>query len=156
MMFLEKPYPRRRMLGQIGWFLLWLGTYAFALYLTPSTEGHGTHRQLGLPPCPSTLAFDRPCPGCGLTTSFTAMAHLSPIVAFKAHALGPILFVLFTLSALACGYYWLRGIRLNSDTKAFNWALGAIVVVFFAYGAVRFTLSDGYGPKPQRLSLSKR
>lgn len=41
-----------------------------AAMITPSVEGHGTHTQLGLPPCGFAMAFNRPCPTCGMTTSF--------------------------------------------------------------------------------------
>lgn len=33
-----------------------------------------------------------PCPGCGLTRSFTWLAHGHPIEAFRINALGPIVF----------------------------------------------------------------
>ena len=36
--------------------------------LTPDDRGHGTHEQLGLPPCTFYLIFKRPCPACGMTT----------------------------------------------------------------------------------------
>lgn len=38
----------------------------------PSRQGHGSHVQLGMPPCGWVVAFDRPCPTCGMTT---AVAH---------------------------------------------------------------------------------
>ncbi len=38
--------------------------------LTPDARGHGTHQQLGLPPCTFFVIFQRPCPACGMTTSW--------------------------------------------------------------------------------------
>ncbi len=38
--------------------------------LTPDARGHGTHQQLGLPPCTFYVIFQRPCPACGMTTSW--------------------------------------------------------------------------------------
>jgi hypothetical protein len=38
--------------------------------LTPDAHGYGTHQQLGLPPCTFYLIFQRPCPACGMTTSW--------------------------------------------------------------------------------------
>jgi hypothetical protein len=38
--------------------------------LTPDARGHGTHQQLGLPPCTFYLIFQRPCPACGMTTAW--------------------------------------------------------------------------------------
>lgn len=40
--------------------------------LEPAARGHGTHHQWGLPPCGWVIAFDKPCPTCGMTT---AVAH---------------------------------------------------------------------------------
>ena len=38
--------------------------------MTPDERGHGTHQQLGLPPCTFYVIFQRPCPACGMTTSW--------------------------------------------------------------------------------------
>jgi hypothetical protein len=137
---------RRRLTGQLLWFLLWFGTTGFAAFLSPDPHLHGTHQQLGLPPCPSVIFFHRPCPGCGLTTSFTAFVHGHWAQAFQAHAFGPALYALFTISALTCGWHWLRRVRFDTDTKLFNYALGTLVGVFLAYGAIRFSLTQNYQP----------
>ena len=44
--------------------------FAMARYLEPEPLGYGTHRQLGLPPCHFLWVTGRPCPSCGMTTSF--------------------------------------------------------------------------------------
>ena len=144
-----RPVENRRVLaGQLMWFLLWLGVTAFGLYLNPDPNGHGTHQQLGLPPCPSVLFFHRPCPGCGLTTSFTAFLHGHWAAAFQANAFGPVLYTLFTASALLCGWAWLKRIRFDNDTKHFNLALGTLVGVFLVYGAIRWYLMPNYRAYP--------
>lgn len=138
--------PNRKVLtGQLLWFLLWVGVTAFAIYLTPKPEGHGTHTELGLPPCPSVMFFGRPCPGCGLTTSFTATVHGNLPFAFHAHPLGPVLYALFTLSALACGYGYWKMKAFDTSSKIFNRSLGALVIIFFAFGLMRFALMPHYG-----------
>lgn len=38
--------------------------------LDPDPSGHGTHTQLGLPPCAFRARTGRPCPSCGMTTAF--------------------------------------------------------------------------------------
>src|SRR5438270_12571671 len=89
----ESAEPRKRLSGQLMFFGVWLAITGFGAYLHPDPSGHGTHTQLGLPPCPSVLLFNRPCPGCGLTTSFTAFIHGDLASAFHAHPLGPLLYV---------------------------------------------------------------
>jgi len=140
------PVARRKDLwGHLMWFLAWVGVTGFAIYLTPSASGHGTHTELGLPPCPSVLFLHRPCPGCGLTTSFTATVHGQFGAAFHAHPLGPLLYLTFTLSALACFYGWVQKKQLDTSSKSFNRFLGVFIVVFFAFGITRFALMGHYG-----------
>ena len=50
--------------------VLWL-----AATLKADPAGHGTHRQIGLPPCGFVIATGKPCPTCGMTTAFTHAAH---------------------------------------------------------------------------------
>ena len=42
-----------------------------ACWLRPDSNGFGTHRQLGLPPCTSVWLFGVRCPSCGMTTSWS-------------------------------------------------------------------------------------
>jgi hypothetical protein len=131
--------------GQLVWFALWAGVTGFGIYLHPSPLGHGTHTQLGLPSCPSVIFFGRPCPGCGLTTSFTATIHGHFREAFSAHPMGPLLYALFTATALLSMYAWIRTERVETSSKPFNWSLSALVLVFLVFGAYRFAVSPHYG-----------
>jgi hypothetical protein len=140
----EPVESRRSITGHLLWFGMWLGVTLVALWLTPNEAGHGTHRQLGFPPCPSVLMFDKPCPGCGLTTSFTASVHGQLGAALKAHPLGPAMYGLLSLSAFACLYgFWARK-RFVTTSAQFNWALGAAVAVFLIYGVIRFSTTSSY------------
>ena len=54
--------------------------FAVAAILSPyDADGrplsHGTHRQLGLPPCAMRLLTGLPCPSCGMTTSSSLFMH---------------------------------------------------------------------------------
>ncbi len=51
-----------------------LAVLGLAAFLSPSPEGLGTHTQLGLPTCGWIARHGRPCPTCGMTTSFTHAA----------------------------------------------------------------------------------
>ncbi len=46
-----------------------------AAYMSPESAGHGTHEQIGLPPCAWAVQFDAPCMTCGMTTAFAHAAE---------------------------------------------------------------------------------
>lgn len=138
MVHFDEGWPRRRLTGHLLWFGGWLFvTLVGLLFLVPSPKGHGTHTQLGLPPCPSVLFYQRPCPGCGLTTSFTALIHGDFAAAFRAHPFGPIFYFAWAATAIACLYGFIARRRFNTDGKAWNRTLGVLVAAFFVYGMVR-------------------
>jgi hypothetical protein len=61
--------PRGRLLlAAIG--LAACAALATATTLTPDARGYGTHEQLGWAPCWFRGAMGRPCPSCGMTTSW--------------------------------------------------------------------------------------
>lgn len=66
---------------------------AIGAWLAPSAEGHGTHTQLGMPPCGWVLAFDKPCPTCGMTTAFAYAARGDLGASFVAQPFGALLAV---------------------------------------------------------------
>lgn len=133
----------KRQLGtHLTWFGLWLAVTVIAAILTPNSHGHGTHQQLGLPPCPSVLLFGRPCPGCGLTTSFTAFVHGQFIHAFEANPFGPLLYIAFTISAFYCLYGFIKGVKFDMNTRRANWAIAAFVVAYLGFGAIRFAMTS--------------
>lgn len=63
--------------------------------LSPSAEGHGTHRQLGLPPCGFLTVTGYPCPSCGLTTSFAYFVRGNVLDSLRAQPFGTVLFLVF-------------------------------------------------------------
>jgi hypothetical protein len=73
--------------------LLAVAVIAVAWRLEPDRRGFGTHEQLGFRPCSFLSATGRPCFSCGMTTAFSAMAHLRPLRAFEANPLGALLFL---------------------------------------------------------------
>jgi hypothetical protein len=50
-----------------------------------------THRQLGLPRCNSVEYFGKPCPACGMTTSFALLTHGDVVNSLKANWVGTLL-----------------------------------------------------------------
>jgi hypothetical protein len=71
-----------------------LGLLAVAAWLEPSPAGIGTHQQLGLPPCTFWMLFGRPCPTCGMTTSWAHLVRGHVASAFRANAGGTLLAML--------------------------------------------------------------
>jgi len=52
---------------------------------------HGTHRQLGLPPCTMLSTVGVPCPSCGMTTSISLVFHGDVPAACRANWAGVLL-----------------------------------------------------------------
>jgi hypothetical protein len=52
-----------------------LGVLITAAVLVPSPTGVGTHTAMGLRPCQFLATTGLPCPGCGMTTSFSWFAR---------------------------------------------------------------------------------
>lgn len=150
----ERVSSRREILGQLLWFLAWAFVTGCGIFLTPSSHGHGTHQQLGLPPCPSVLLWQRPCPGCGLTTAFTSLLHGDISGSLRAHPLSFALYGLFTLSALVAFGAFLRGYRWDTNNPSSNRLLIWIFVVFFIFGLWRF-FTVRMVPMPEPLVWSR-
>ena len=91
----ERTKPLRATLGdRIGAgaiALMCLSVLSIAAWLTPASQGHGTHTQLGLTPCMWVAALDRPCPTCGMTTSFSYAGQGSWIQSAKTQPMGTLL-----------------------------------------------------------------
>jgi len=110
------------------------------LYLTPDPAGHGTHQQLGLPPCTIYYLTGRPCPSCGLTTSVSAILHGQFGLAWRANPMGfvivagAVVVALNSLSALL----WGRSVRI--ENTRFTLLLLALLALWLLHGLVRFAL----------------
>ncbi len=108
-----------------------------ALLFTPAPPGGDRVSILGwgMPPsCPSLVFWNRPCPGCGLTRSFVAVAHAQFDNAVAFHRLGPVLFGAILLSIPYRLVLWRagpnavpRGIQRVADYGVFL-LLGAMLV----------------------------
>lgn len=78
----------------LGFAWMALSPIGLARILEPSSEGVGTHQQLGLPPCTFLYLTSLPCPFCGMTTSWTHAAHLDLDAAIYTQPAGVVLFLL--------------------------------------------------------------
>lgn len=133
--------PARRPFDRAAWALAALAAWPVVIlsaWLRPDHRGFGTHQQLGLPPCSFEAMTHVPCPGCGLTTSFTNMAHLHVLDAFRAHLMGPLLFALTLGVALASPIGARRGWSVQG-ALALPW-LTAYLGMTLAAGMITFSI----------------
>lgn len=111
------------------------GVLAMALYLSPSPAGHGTHQQLGLPPCNFLAVFKVPCLSCGMTTSFSHVVRGHLLDGFAAQPFGAFL-ALCTLVALPlCAWSAWRGRSLAVPMAELRWRLWGPLLLVFLLGA---------------------
>lgn len=128
----------------------WIFATAIGALLTPNSSLHGTHQQLGLPPCPSAMLFDRPCPGCGLTTSWTALLHGNLAMALHAHPLGPLLYAAFTFVTGLSLVGFVRGWRFRSEARWFQGAALGLLSLVLVFGFARFAMTPHYATPIER------
>ncbi len=62
-----------------------------AFRLRPDPKGFGTHTQLGLWPCAFRLTTGRPCPTCGMTTSFSWFVRANLGQSWRANPAGSLI-----------------------------------------------------------------
>lgn len=93
----NRPLPRlkigARLMGAL-FALAALTVLTLAARLQPDPSGVGTHHQLGLPPCGLLLMTGVPCMTCGMTTSFTELAHGHVLRSVIAQPAGTVLAIL--------------------------------------------------------------
>lgn len=126
---------------QIVGLVVFLGCAAIlslGAYLTPASEGLGTHEQLNMPPCGWIMLMDLPCPTCGMTTAVTHAAHGNLVTSFTTQPMG-FLFALATTMGLFIGGYTAAtgsrvGVVLGSMwTRRFTWTLIGLVLAAWIY-----------------------
>ena len=104
-----------------------------AAVLKPNAQGMGTHQQLGLPPCTVRVLFDRPCPSCGMTTSWANLLRGRVIGALRANVGGTMLGV---LALAGIPYLAVCGIRGRWS----GWIPKTTVLIWIASAVVLATL----------------
>ena len=100
-----------------------------------------------------------PCPGCGLTHSFCALAKGDLIGAFSFNLLGPPLFIILVLLWIRSGFVLVNGTaavqRLDRTARRVN-LVKAFLIGFAVYGVARIGFLLAYQPTAfQNSPLSK-
>lgn len=124
-----------------GHALLLLGVlvmFGVGLYLTPNAQGHGTHQQLGLPPCTVYFLTGRPCPSCGLTTSVSAILHGQFALAWRANPIGFLIIATALAVALNSLLALVVGRSVRIEPNRFNLLLVVLISLWLVHGGVRF------------------
>jgi hypothetical protein len=116
-------------LTRLTWAFFFLApviVFAIAAFLTPNPHGHGTHTQLGLPPCGFLVVTGLPCPGCGLTTCFAYMIRGQVVDATTANPFGVMLFLVSAATAAVAAVGFVRNwpvIQTLDKMHAEKWAI---------------------------------
>ncbi len=106
-----------------------------AVRLQPARGGMGTHQQLGLPPCTVRVLFGRPCPSCGMTTSWAHLVRGQVPSALRANVGGTLLGI---VAMAAVPWLVISAIR----GRWLGWTPNCIVAVWAALATVLVVLVD--------------
>ena len=79
------------------------GVFAVAFYLNPyDADGRprtmATHTQLGMPPCNFVILTGKPCPSCGMTTSFALLVRGDIGASLRANWAGTLIAVMWAIT----------------------------------------------------------
>lgn len=104
-----------------------------ALALNPDPAGFGTHRQLGLGGCALLTLTGVPCPMCGMTTTFSHLAHGHLVAGFLNQPFGLVLFTGTVAAALigASDLFAARGawrVALRWLERREAWVAGTLLI----------------------------
>jgi hypothetical protein len=131
----------RRLAG--GFALIGVAAFAAAAWLDPYDAAgrplpHGTHRQLGLPPCMLNVVTGLPCPACGMTTSTALLAHGDPAAAWRVNWAGTLVGLLGAATTLwhaACAAGLPAG-RWPAETTVCRLVIAAAILATVRYATL--------------------
>ena len=133
------PAPAQDAAAWVAPLAVFLSTVAVlvtAFFLSPSKQGIGTHKSLGLPACGLYESTGVPCMTCGMTTAFSYAAGGDLVNAFITQPAGALLAVLTAMAAVVSGYALVSGMLLvpvwNSVWRA-KVVVPALVVLVLAW-----------------------
>lgn len=85
------------------------GPVLASFFFPPPDPGPDPDPPYGIPCCLFRETTGIPCPLCGLTRSFVSLSHGNVERAFRYHPLGPIVYLAFSLGAIAAMFPRRRG-----------------------------------------------
>jgi hypothetical protein len=148
---IARPYNPRLARWVRGMLVLmaagFIAVFAVALWLNPynadgTPRDMATHTQLGLPPCNMVVMVGKPCPACGMTTSFSLLAHGDVRSSLRANWAGTVLAVFVAALipwAIACAirgrYYFIR----SGEALTTAVVVGMLVLMLGRWGVILLT-----------------
>jgi hypothetical protein len=116
---LAKPVagPRTKLIARLTLLLiagLLAGVFAAAGWINPyGPDGRprtmGTHTQLGMLPCNFVILTGKPCPSCGMTTSFALLVRGDVRASLRANWAGTLIAVLWAATLVWAAASGVRG-----------------------------------------------
>jgi hypothetical protein len=95
-----------------------------------------THTQLGLPPCNFVSLTGKPCPACGMTTSFALLVRGDVVSSARANWVGSVICVLWAVTLVWAVVSGVRGkpmfVPPGRGELVFTAAVGAVLVLMLA------------------------
>ena len=113
---------------------------AVARTLEPSTEGLGTHTQLGLPPCFSVAMYASRCPACGMTTSWSLLTRGRWGEAMHANLGGSLLAIIALAYLPPTCYFLFLGRTSHRGWLSLSLAIALFIALASAIGQWAFKL----------------
>lgn len=119
------------------------GVFAAAVKIHPYDEDGqprtmSTHTQLGMPPCNFVALTGKPCPSCGMTTSFALLVRGDVSASLRANWVGSFICVLWALTLVWALASSIRGKALfvprrrGSGEMIFTCIVGIVLVLMLA------------------------
>lgn len=90
---------------------------ALAAWLAPASAGHGTHTQLGMAPCVWAVTLDKPCPTCGMTTSFASAGEGQWLTSIATQPMGTLLVLLTAVVFWGALAQTITGARIGATVQ---------------------------------------
>lgn len=145
----QEPLSRTTRVNLVLAVLIMTTILLVARYLEPRDSSgqpylHGSHRQLGLPPCAFYSIAGQRCPGCGLTTSFCHFMHGDLENSLRANVVGTVMACAFVVLIPFCSLSALTGRRFGiaSYSDWLCWLSLLLVFSLLLHWSVRLQVEE--------------
>lgn len=127
--------------------MLGIAVFVIATFLNPYNESgcarsHGTHRQLGLPPCTLKTITGIPCPSCGMTTTISLLMHGDPQAAWQTNWAGCVVAFIGILGTI---WFLLVATGVPPGRFTANEVVKAMTIAGMAIATIRWLADLAYG-----------